>query len=200
MTQSSTDDSDRKEAAKFYSKWMNGGNKDENWDEVCLQWCKQQSAARKDQKDPNCSMLCFRSPTTTTAQDTNQLSDEKSWNPLKGYSVLVVNGKEGCVSHIDEMKHAKESESMNEKSATAPTKYTIDLGNIWSEAGVGVKYVFDKKVVPMYNSTVEQASEWTKGPEAAQMKEYVKEKTDVLYKQVFRTAPPSTIKPEDEKK
>lgn len=52
----------------------------------------------------------------------------------------------------------------------------------------------------MYNSTVEQASEWTKGPEAAQMKEYVKEKTDVLYKQVFRTAPPSTIKPEDEKK
>lgn len=101
MTQSSTDDSDRKEAAKFYSKWMNGGNKDENWDEVCLQWCKQQSAARKDQKDPNCSMLCFRSPTTTTAQDTNQLSDEKSWNPLKGYSVLVVNGKEGCVSHID---------------------------------------------------------------------------------------------------
>lgn len=34
---------------------------------------------------------------------------------------------------------------MNEKIATAPTKYTIDLGNIWSEASVGGKQIYVKK-------------------------------------------------------
>ncbi|KAI9355196.1 hypothetical protein BD770DRAFT_391421 [Pilaira anomala] len=184
MTQSSsTDNSDKKEeAAKFYSKWMKGDNKDENWDEVCLQWCKQQRAGRKDNLDPNCSMVCFKSPSANALDN----QEKTTWNPLEGYSVILMKGKEECVTHVNEMKN------MNESITTAPSTYTLDLGNIWNEASVGAKNVVDKNVVPLYNSTVEQATEWTKGPEVAQMKEFVKEKTDNLYRQIFQTSPPTT--------
>jgi hypothetical protein len=97
MTQYTSDSSDdKKEAASFFSKWMSFENKGEGWDEVCLQWCKQKSAARKENADPNCSMLCFNRPVSEKAFDSND-----KWNPLKGYTISVVSGKNDCTSHIN---------------------------------------------------------------------------------------------------
>jgi hypothetical protein len=49
--------------------------------------------------------------------------------------------------------------------------------------------------VPLVNSTVEQAKEqanqWKKSPEAAQLRNYLKEHTDKLYSQVFQISPPN---------
>lgn len=97
MTRDTSDSSDdRKEAASFFSKWMSTENKGEGWDEVCFQWCKQKSAARKENVDPNCSMLCFNRPVSENLFDSND-----KWNPLKGYTVTVVSGKNECTSHTN---------------------------------------------------------------------------------------------------
>lgn len=97
-------DSDKKEAANFFTKWITStGNKDENWDEVCVQWCKQQKAARNNEADPNCSMICFKRPVLKkdAEKELAVVPQNSSWNPLKGYKILVVNGKEECVTHVN---------------------------------------------------------------------------------------------------
>lgn len=103
MTQSTPEDSDKKEAASFFTKWMNceekKGPEAENWDEICLQWCKQKDSGRKDQVDPSCTMYCFRRPLLKTEGE--NLNSKKSWNPLTGYSIVVVNGKEECMTHVN---------------------------------------------------------------------------------------------------
>lgn len=97
MTQTNTgpaDTSDKKDAAKFFNTWMNSDSNDK-WDEVCFQWCKQQQKARANQADPNCSMLCLKRPAS------EQQGNEGSWNPLKGYAVTMLKGKNDCVEHTN---------------------------------------------------------------------------------------------------
>lgn len=101
MTSDSADNKDKKEAAGFFSRWMSSDSKGDGWDEVCLQWCKQKSAARTENADPNCSMLCFKRPVSADAVDANE-----KWNPLKGYTVSVVNGKNECADHTSGKFHS----------------------------------------------------------------------------------------------
>jgi hypothetical protein len=106
MTQSISDppEDNKKEAASFFSKWMNRVDKNDtgdNWDEVCMQWCKQKNTARQQESDPDCRMLCLRHPLL------KEQVKSTSWNPLKGYSVIVINGKEECITHINGKYHLK---------------------------------------------------------------------------------------------
>lgn len=94
-TPDSTDTSDKKDAAKFFNTWMTTEHKDDNWDEFCLQWCKQQQKARANQVDPNCSMLCLKRPVS------QQQDNSASWNPLKGYHITMFKGKEDCMEHTN---------------------------------------------------------------------------------------------------
>lgn len=94
MTSDSADNDNKKEAVSFFSKWMSSDSKGDGWDEVCLQWCKQKSAARTESTDPNCSMLCFNRPVGADTVDKND-----KWNPLKGYAISVINGKKECADH-----------------------------------------------------------------------------------------------------
>jgi hypothetical protein len=93
-----------------------GNNKpNDKWDETCIQWCKQQKQARKDGKEPECKMVCFRRKVEEIAHDnTKDSKDTKDqennssgrWNPFRGYSVVVVDGKASCEDHVDGMSSA----------------------------------------------------------------------------------------------
>lgn len=103
MTQNTPDDTEKKEAASFFKKWLNinnGTSEAGNWDEVCLQWCKQKDTNREQNTDPKCKMYCFRRPTTTSNIEGEQLTEAKSSNILSGYKIVVVDGAEQCVTHI----------------------------------------------------------------------------------------------------
>lgn len=100
MTQNPSEppEDNRKEAASFFSRWMNRVDKKndgDNWDELCMQWCKQKNAARQQETGPDCRMLCLRRPLLK-----DKLKDT-SWNPLKGYSIIAVDGKEECINHVN---------------------------------------------------------------------------------------------------
>lgn len=71
------------------------------------------------------------------------------------------------------------------------------------------KQLINDKVVPLYNSTVEQAIALKDSPEAVQLQEYVKSKSNDLLSQVYPMAPfkldekpnvTSSVNPADEKK
>ncbi|KAL7315752.1 hypothetical protein PS15m_004932 [Mucor circinelloides] len=182
MTSNPSDNNGNKEAASFFSKWMSTENKGDGWDEVCLQWCKQKSAARTENADPNCSMLCFNRPVNGDAVNTND-----KWNPLKGYTVSIINGKKECADHTNGMSdlgHATQSDSSEKE-----TNYKLDLGDVWTQADVKAKQIINDKVVPLYNSTIEQAVALKDSPEAVQLQEYVKSKSSDLLNQIYPMSP-----------
>ncbi|KAL9549984.1 hypothetical protein MBANPS3_004952 [Mucor bainieri] len=183
MTSDPTDNKDKKEAASFFSKWMTSENKGDGWDEVCLQWCKQKSAARAEHADPNCSMLCFNRPVNADAVDTNN-----KWNPLKGYTISVINGKKECTDHTSGMVSSSD-QTIQSESSRNETDYRLDLGDVWTQADAKAKQIINDKVVPLYNSTIEQAVALKDSPEAAQLQEYVKSKSSELLSQVYPMAP-----------
>lgn len=103
----------------------------DKWDETCIQWCKQQKEARKEGKEPDCKMVCFRRKVDqVVSQDTKDSEDTKGqenndqenndqennppsrWNPLRGYSIVVVDGKASCEDHVDGMPPHHVSESL----------------------------------------------------------------------------------------
>ncbi|KAK4514459.1 uncharacterized protein ATC70_002055 [Mucor velutinosus] len=182
MTSDSADNKDKHEAASFFSKWMSSENKGDGWDEVCLQWCKQNSAARTEHADPNCSMLCFNRPVNADAMDTNS-----KWNPLKGYTVSVIHGKEECTDHTNGM--SAPDQTTQPDSSKDKTKYKFDLGDLWTQADVTAKQIINDKVVPLYNSTIEQAIALKDSPEAVQLQEYVVSKSSDLLSQIYPMAP-----------
>ncbi|GAN07426.1 hypothetical protein MAM1_0160c06923 [Mucor ambiguus] len=182
MTTDSTGNNDKREAASFFSKWMTSENKGDGWDEVCLQWCKQKSAARTELTDPNCSMLCFNRPVNADAVDTNN-----SWNPLKGYTISVINGKKECADHTSGMSASNQTTQLD--SSKGETNYKLDLGDVWTQADVKAKQIVNDKVVPLYNSTIEQAVALKDSPEALQLQEYVKSKSSELLSQIYPMAP-----------
>lgn len=97
MTQNTPEDSDKKEVASFFKKWLNinnGTSEVGNWDEVCLQWCKQKDTTREQNADPKCKMYCFRRPTLSIE------GEEKPSNLLSGYKIVVIDGAEESVTHI----------------------------------------------------------------------------------------------------
>jgi hypothetical protein len=47
----------------------------------------------------------------------------------------------------------------------------------------------NENVVPLYNSTVEQAIAWKNSPEAAQWQDYVKSKASALFSQIYPMQP-----------
>ncbi|KAF1796923.1 hypothetical protein V8B55DRAFT_1484152 [Mucor lusitanicus] len=199
MTSDSADNKDKKEAAGFFSRWMSSDSKGDGWDEVCLQWCKQKSAARTENADPNCSMLCFKRPVSADAVDANE-----KWNPLKGYTVSVVNGKNECADHTSGMSAT--NQPLQSDSSKEETEYKLDLGDVWTEADVKAKQIINDKVVPLYNSTIEQAVAFKDSPEAVQLQEYLKSKSTELLSQIYPMAPfklngkPSSDDPADENK
>lgn len=84
------------------------GKSSDKWDETCFQWCQQHREARKDGKEPTCKMVCFRRRvneiTKKGGKDGEQDVENKAperWNPFRGYSIVVVDGKASCEDHVD---------------------------------------------------------------------------------------------------
>lgn len=111
-------------------------------------------------------------------------------------------------------------------SSKEETEYKLDLGDVWTEADVKgplvveshswllttafnispAKQIINDKVVPLYNSTIEQAVAFKDSPEAVQLQEYLKSKSTELLSQIYPMAPfklngkPSSDDPADENK
>jgi hypothetical protein len=81
------------------------GKSPDKWDESCFQWCKQQQEARKDGKEPACKMICFRRRVNQLVKENDENDEEKAsperWNPLRGFSIVIVDGKANCEDHVD---------------------------------------------------------------------------------------------------
>ncbi|KAI8378538.1 hypothetical protein BD560DRAFT_389669 [Blakeslea trispora] len=148
----------KKEQAAFFTQLMKEGG---NWDEHCIQWCKQSSSGSQEQK-PNCSMLCLKR------------SAEDSWNPFKGYRVVAIQGKDQCSNHIEAM-------SQNEV-----TQYEFDLNDIWQEADRQAKQVLNDTAIPLYNQSVEQLIGWGTNPE---LQDYIKSTASSLLSKVYPLKP-----------
>ncbi|KAG2175726.1 hypothetical protein INT43_001373 [Umbelopsis isabellina] len=145
----------------------------DKWDETCIQWCKQQKDARKEGKEPSCKMVCFRRKVDEiTSQDTRDSKDTKDqendpptrWNPLRGYSIVVVDGKASCEDHVDDMnKHSMQ----NPKNIEGPAKYEVDLGEQVEKGEAEAKRLVAKTFTPMYVMTQRYINSWTDGTQAA---------------------------------
>ncbi|KAI8576075.1 hypothetical protein K450DRAFT_258794 [Umbelopsis ramanniana AG] len=81
------------------------GKSPDKWDESCFQWCKQQQEARKDGKEPACKMVCFRRRVNQLVKESDEKtpSPPERWNPLRGFSIVIVDGKANCEDHVDDM-------------------------------------------------------------------------------------------------
>lgn len=79
------------------------GKSSDKWDETCVQWCQQHRDARKDGKEPACKMVCFRRRVheVTKGSDAGENKEKERWNPFRGYSIVVVDGKASCEDHVD---------------------------------------------------------------------------------------------------
>ncbi|CEP15898.1 hypothetical protein [Parasitella parasitica] len=188
-TSGSLPEDNKKDSANFFSKWFSTNNRGDGWDEVCLQWCKQKAAARKENVDPNCSMLCFNRPTNEAAMD-----EDVKWNPLKRYTVSVISGKKECTMHTNEMKEPKDTEK--QKTNNLETTYELDLGDIWTQADIKGPFIthlfqqiINEKMVPLYNSSIEQAMAFKDSSEAVRFQEYVKSKSNDLFNQIYSMSP-----------
>ncbi|OBZ87045.1 hypothetical protein A0J61_04908 [Choanephora cucurbitarum] len=159
MNQEPPSSSDKKDQAAFFMNMMKEGG---NWDEYCIQWCKQKSS--KGQTDPNCSMVCLKRPVD---------EQQNSWNPLKGYRVLAVHGKDDCIDHTKDMGNES-------------TQYELDLGSIWNEADRQAKQLLNDKAIPLYNASVEQIVQWGNSPE---LQDYIKDTASSLLSKVYPLKP-----------
>ncbi|CAJ0913692.1 4029_t:CDS:2, partial [Entrophospora sp. SA101] len=66
------------------------------WDEMCFQWCKQQDRKRKENKAPDCKMICFKRllDQNKKAKDEN---NNNSWK-IKLRKIDDIDGNNGDIA------------------------------------------------------------------------------------------------------
>ncbi|KAI9290161.1 hypothetical protein BC943DRAFT_7819 [Umbelopsis sp. AD052] len=142
------------------------GQSPDKWDETCFQWCKQQQEARKDGKEPACKMVCFRRRVDQVVKESDEKpASPERWNPLRGYSIVIVDGKANCEDHVDDMN--KSAMDRPKSSDKGPSVHEMDIGEQLEKIQSEGERLVVKTFTPVYMLSKRYIDSWTDGTQAA---------------------------------